>query len=681
MKTSLHFLLTTCILFLSISVFSQSNKPTVAKEPAWITKNVIDYNATSLDKHATDGYMDISYEKQVNLAEQSRYYRLSKKIVSQAGIQNGSEISIPFDPTYEKLSFHSIHIIRKGEILDRLQLSKIKILHQEEELTNFIYNGNLNAVLILEDVRKGDIIEYSYTRKGFNPIFKNKYTDVYNTEFSFPEYQIYFKLIVPQGRAMNIKNLNETLQPVISTLNGQQVYEWKKNNVMPLALQDYSPSWYDPYAQIQISEYNSWKEVNDWAMELFPAKKTFSPELQKKITEIKNSFSGDADRTKAALQFVQDDIRYMGIEIGENSHKPADLSKVMAQRFGDCKEKSYLLCCMLNAMNIEASPVLINTDSKKSIHNFLPASTDFDHVTVRVKLDDVYYWFDPTIAYQRGDIKNIFYPDYQAGLVIAENTSSLTSIDFRNINNVDITEYFKVTSMSGTGSLLVTSVFQGAAADDIRNEFNNSSITELMTGDKKFYTVYYDDIIADSLTYTDNDSTGIFTTTEYYSIPNFWTIDKNKGTKFSISPFMINSIVVRPKEKDRKMPFTLTYPVKYKEDIVVDLPQDWKVTDDETHLKNNSFTYDSKFFCNYNHVHLQTRYENFKDHVSVEDSKEYFRDINKYDDIGSFELSLGNDTITSNNSSHSSNKNIFVPILIVGLIVGGAVWRSQKGRK
>jgi hypothetical protein len=417
MKLHLYLVFTIPILFISSIVFSQSGKLAISKEPAWITKNNIEYNKTSLDKYAQDGYIDISYERQVSLGDQSEYCRRSKKIISQAGVQNGSEISVSFDPSYEKLMFHSINIIRKGEILNRLQLSNIKIIHQEKELANFIYNGILNAVIILEDVRQGDIIEYTYTIKGFNPVFKNKYAGEFSLDFSVPVYDVYYKLIVPAGRKLNIKNLNQAPQSSLSFVNGQQIYEWNKKNISPLLLQDYTPYWYDPYAQILVSEYNSWKEVNDWAMELFPGQKNLSAALVSKINEIKRVHISNGERLKAALKFVQDDIRYMGIEMGENSHKPAAPSKVFAQRYGDCKEKSYLLCCMLNAMSIEASPVLINTDSKRSINVLLPAPTDFNHVTVRVKLDNVYYWFDPTIAYQRGEIKNLFYPDYKLGLL------------------------------------------------------------------------------------------------------------------------------------------------------------------------------------------------------------------------------------------------------------------------
>jgi hypothetical protein len=70
-------------------------------------------------------------------------------------------------------------------------------------------------------------------------------------------------------------------------------------------------------------------------------------------------------------------------------------------------------------------------------------------VTVRVKLDGVYYWYDPTIAFQRGDIKDLFYPDYQSGLVIADSTTALTSIAFRNNSYQHINEYFRVNRYEG----------------------------------------------------------------------------------------------------------------------------------------------------------------------------------------------------------------------------------------
>lgn len=69
MKLYLYLFVTFATFFFSTPVFSQSEKITVTKEPAWITKNTIDYNKKLLDKDAADGYIDISLEKQVYLAE------------------------------------------------------------------------------------------------------------------------------------------------------------------------------------------------------------------------------------------------------------------------------------------------------------------------------------------------------------------------------------------------------------------------------------------------------------------------------------------------------------------------------------------------------------------------------------------------------------------------------------
>src|SRR5450432_1385041 len=105
MKWRLCLLHIVFVLFVSISVFSQSAKPSVTKEPAWIAKNDINYTKTSLDKDAAEGSLDIYFEVQVSLAQKTRYARRAIKIISQAGVQNGSMVSVSFDPSYQQLIF------------------------------------------------------------------------------------------------------------------------------------------------------------------------------------------------------------------------------------------------------------------------------------------------------------------------------------------------------------------------------------------------------------------------------------------------------------------------------------------------------------------------------------------------------------------------------------------------
>src|SRR5512138_1534463 len=106
---------------LCVSVLkAQYKRFKIEKLPEWVTVNSINYNS-KLDHEAEDGYVDIAYEKQVNLQSQSTYHRKVIKILSEAGVQNSSQISIKFDPSYEQLIFHNIQIIRGTENFDKLQ--------------------------------------------------------------------------------------------------------------------------------------------------------------------------------------------------------------------------------------------------------------------------------------------------------------------------------------------------------------------------------------------------------------------------------------------------------------------------------------------------------------------------------------------------------------------------------
>ena len=354
--------------------------------------------------------MNLDFEKQISLGLQSTYYKKSIRILSEAGVQNRSEINVSFDPSYNQLIFHTIRIIRDNSIINKLQPSKIKLIQQESELKKYLYNGTMSAVLFLEDVRKGDIIEYSYSIKGFNPVFSNKFSDELQAAFSIPLYNLFYKIIVPSNRSIRIKNTISKINYSENESAGSKSYEWNLNNIPAIHMQDETPTWYDPYNSILVSEFQNWKEVSDWAVKLFPVAARIPPSLQKKIDEINLKYQNPQQKITAALRFVQDDIRYMGIEMGKNSHQPNSPEKVFNQRFGDCKDKSYLLCTMLRAMNIQAEPVLINTEYKKKLFECLPAPTNFDHVTVRANLQGKWYWFDPTISFQRGKHRGYFIP-------------------------------------------------------------------------------------------------------------------------------------------------------------------------------------------------------------------------------------------------------------------------------
>ena len=649
----LSFLFTILVLLYNESS-AQNSKLRSGKEPAWITINQIDYHNEKLAGEAENGVLDMGFEKQVSLVDRCCYYKKTIKILSDAGVQNGSEISLNFDPVYEQLTFYNIHIIRNGQTINKLQLSKFRTIQQEKELERHTYDGSLTALLVLDDVRKDDIIEYSYSIKGFNPIFKDKYADDFNCNYAVPVSHIYYKLIVPAKRNVIIKNRNTNIAPLVNKKDSETIYEWRLEDVPALHLESKTPEWFDPYAIIMISEFKNWNELSNWVAQLFPRNPHLSPQLIKKIDDIKNSYASDAGRVLAALHFVQDEIRYMAVEIGVNSHKPNSPDKIFAQRFGDCKDKSYLLVTMLNAMGIEANSVLINTTDKQTISEQLPSPIAFDHCTVQTKVNDTLYWFDPTISFQRGPINHIAFPDYKIGLVINQTTKDLTPIPYHDPGLSDIKEVFSINNLSGLAKLKVTTINSGSFADDMRNNFRNNSNYEISKTYKDFYALYFDKITIDSLTYKDDDITGSFITVEYYTINSIW--EKEEGeNKITFSSYVIDNTMSKPSDKNRSMPFKLTYPAHFKEELEINMSEVWPIKNFYDKVNCTDFTLTSNAASTGNRVTLNYEYESLKDNVMPGEAATFF---SKYDVAykdTDYELCYQNDKVDSTAASSNTS--------------------------
>src|SRR5271157_1960090 len=151
-----------------------SNSVNITPVPAWVVSEKIGNETRSFSNEADSGYQYLLVDTQENTLEDTCYSHVVYQIVTEAGVQNASDISVSYDPAYQTLYFHKINIIRGKNTYDKLNALNFKTIQRETDLDKFLYDGRLSAILFLDDVRKGDIIEYSYSIKGGNPIFNGR---------------------------------------------------------------------------------------------------------------------------------------------------------------------------------------------------------------------------------------------------------------------------------------------------------------------------------------------------------------------------------------------------------------------------------------------------------------------------------------------------------------------------
>ncbi|WP_295791605.1 DUF3857 domain-containing protein [Mucilaginibacter sp.] len=650
----------------------------ISARPTWLSI-CKPYNQKPSLRTVEDGYYFSIIEHQVHIEKQADYRHNVREIISETGIQNGSQISVSFDPTYERLDFHDITVWRNNKPQNRLKAPAFKVLADEKDLSNFIYQGTYSALCILDDIRKGDRIEYSYTITGRNPIFNNKYSSFLYLQYYQTVAHQYTAIMFSAGRKINMKLFNNAASPVISQANGLKKYEWEGFQIKPALYDENAPSWYDARDYIQLSDYNSWAEVTDWARGINPAQTNIQGELAEEIARLKSLSGNNKEKYfRNAVKIVQDEVRYMGIELGPYSHRANNPAKVFAQRYGDCKDKSLLLVSMLRADGIDANMVLINSGGD-DLDKCLPAHNLFDHAVVVAQINGKPVWVDATIAYQRGTGANIYFPGYSKGLILKPGNTGLTKANTSKAGRIVCVDSFTVKNAKSPVQLQVKTTYTLNQADRERDRLASSGMAETEKSYLKYYSEIYNKIEAkDSVVVIDNEEKNELTTIEKYEITDYFKKDSVSGD-YSAS-FYANPI----KEELPKITNQTKTPVAvngtFDEDYTVKmfLPAGWDITPKTNEIKRDGYEFTSDYSSSGKVMTLDYSFKYLKSFVPVNKLSQFREDVKKLTDNGlAYSISFNPDAAADSGPPIVNQWMLNMAMFIV-LIAGFVAFRIYK---
>ncbi|BAU54638.1 DUF3857 domain-containing protein [Mucilaginibacter gotjawali] len=601
----------------------------LSPKPSWILPSKR-YNQPPSARDVNNGAYDELIEEQVNVEQKATYNHIITQIVSQSGVQNNSDISVSFNPAYERLDFHEITVWRNNKPQSRLNVGEFKVLPDESEIEKFIYNGTYSAKYILSDIRKGDRLEYSYTITGFNPVFDNKFCrSIYLQGANRIEHQ-YTTLLFAAGRKLNLKSFNLRSQPKISVSAGIKRFEWEDFKVPGISTNKIQPDWFNQYARVQVSEFGSWKEVVNWGLKTNPLQTTFKGELADTIAKLKRQSGGDqAKYFRAAVTLVQDGIRYMGIETGPYSHKANMPENVFKQRYGDCKDKSLLLASILNANGIEAHLALINTDLEDKVESFMPSPILFNHAVVVAAVNGEKVWADATMANQGGKGTDLYFPPYREGLILSAGNTGLTKINETKTGSINCVENFDVHDEFTPVKLSVVTTYTRDEADDTRDHIATTGIAQTEKNYLDYYSKTFSKIEAgDSLIIKDNRAKNELTTIESYKIRDFFKHDAVSG-KYT-ADFYADFVRHQLPDVDGEVhtPVLVNYPYNLDYTIHVFMAGGWdNITDEKYELNRSTYKFatDKKVKGDDLALHYQFTYLN--DYVPLDKLPEFKQDI------------------------------------------------------
>jgi hypothetical protein len=625
--------LVVALLVLSSLCSLASDKVQIAPEPGWIGTVRPDPDRQPDPDYVNKGYYFGTFNRQINVAHQTSYTCFTRQIVNEAGVQYGSEISVSFSPAYQQVFFHKINIIRDGEVISLLNAKDIQVIQEEGDAAIFQYNGNKRAFIILKGVRINDEIEAAYSVTGFNPVFGNRFfTRIYFQESS-PICNFFASIITDSSRKLNFRYFGKAPAPLVTTAGNQKIFRWSNPDIQSVATDPSTPSWFTANPYVSVTEFNNWKEVVDWGMGIFNHYKFDLPAgLQKRMADWKSMATDDmAVFIQQAIRYVQDDIRYLGLEMGVNTHQPHQPADVFASAYGDCKDKSLLLATILQREHIPAYVALVNTNTRKELIRSASTPGEFNHVIVAIEKADGYIFIDPTIPCQRGKFPDVFVPAYGYALIVREGQTALQPVQVGAGKSTLIVENLKV-QFDDNSRLTVSTRFAGGSADYNRSYFKENGLNDIQRSYASYYAGIYDDLLTlGDITYEDDSSANIFTVNEGYLIPSIWkedVLEKRKHFAIYAKSIMLE-LPDPPNTGIDHLPVALNFPSTVQYVLKVEMPRDWKYPVGNLHIKNDSYQFDFETEVMGNLITFRYKVQTFKDHIPVGEIDQYRRDYKK----------------------------------------------------
>jgi tetratricopeptide (TPR) repeat protein len=140
--------------------------------------------------------------------------------------------------------------------------------------------------------------------------------------------------------------------------------------------------------------FRNWQAVGEWYRSLAQRQAMPTPAIKARAEEISKDAKTPEEKMRSIYAYVSGHTRYVGIDFGIGRYQPHSAADVLANQYGDCKDKDTLLESMLQAEGFSTSPALVGAGI--AVVPEVPTPAVFNHVITTVNLPSGRIWLDST---------------------------------------------------------------------------------------------------------------------------------------------------------------------------------------------------------------------------------------------------------------------------------------------
>jgi hypothetical protein len=500
-------------------------------------------------------------DQQIHAGLRQTYFHVALRLDTMQAVQDESPWQLDFEPRHQQITLHSIKTWRGGAQFDHANLSSARMV--DRQAAGSAPQDRLALLLMLEDIRPGDVLEWCYTVES-RPLLLPEYcASIFTLPAGAPVGKFYFSLLFNPSRPMRWRSPAPEWQPVEKQNNGEVLWVWTRDNYPGLRPEENTPEWHIAHPWIQISDCPDWGTIaaafaKGWKEDEDDAA------VREIAGEIAAGEGGILEQTERAIHRVQDEYRYLAADWELDGRPPMPPGVVARRRYGDCKDLSFLLAHLLKRLGVPARLVLVNTVLRKSIAELLPAPGVFNHLLVEYQVRGETRWVDATLKRQGGGSLNGGIGDYGAGLPIAGLSSHLVEPPGGPVRSSvhELKETILLDTSGAWSRLGVVVAARGSHAEALRRELESKGLEALATKRLRLCADRFTRARrVGALEYRDDRAANEFFLAEIFEIKDFLTLDpKSKWYKLDLTNDYAVNLLKAPGAGPRRAPFALPHP-------------------------------------------------------------------------------------------------------------------------
>ncbi|MGA3043192.1 MAG: DUF3857 domain-containing protein [Bryobacteraceae bacterium] len=316
------------------------------------------------------------------------------RVQSDVGVRRFGVLTFPYNAANEKIDLVYVRVRKPDGRVVETPESSVQDIPSDVTRSAPTYSDLREKQVPVKGLGAGDVLEYrarSTRTKAEVPGHFWFSHDFIKDAIVLDET---LRLAVPRDKYVNLKSPSH--QPELSEENGRKIYFWKTaqlDHPKPDDPKKETPAT-PPPPSVQLSTFKNWEEIGEWYRQLAEPRAAVTDAIRTKAAELTKGLTNNLDKKKAIYNYVSAKFRYIGISFGSGRYQPHAAEEVLANQYGDCKDKHTLLAALLKAVGIPAWPALIGAGRKLDAD--LPSPGQFNHVVTVLPEDKQFVWLDTT---------------------------------------------------------------------------------------------------------------------------------------------------------------------------------------------------------------------------------------------------------------------------------------------